>query len=166
MIKDLEIIKEFDKQIKILDADIERLTEKRNQLYNKKSRIEDSVRKFSVYNTEEIAEIIKDLMQENEGINYTVITDDVSDKIMIKPKEKLETGPIFRLPNTKTCMLMPSDSINNDEKNLYVYEFINFIYKERSKANMEELDYSELSAILSEYFDLIKSKNGGKKLIK
>ena len=166
MLKDLEIIKEFDKQIKILDAAIERLTEKRNQLYNKKGQLEDRIRKFSIYNTEEIAEIIKDLMQENEGINYTVITDDVSDKIIIKPKEKLETGPIFRLPNTKTCMLMPSDSINNDEKNLYVYEFINFVYKERSKANMEELDYSELSAILSEYFDIVKSKNGGKKLIK
>ena len=166
MVKDLEIIKEFEKQIRILNSDIERLSEKRNQLYDKKGQLEDRVRRFSVYNTEEMAEIIKDLMSEIEGINYMVTTDVVSEKIIIKPKEKLETGPVFRLPNTKTCVLRPSDSINNDEKNLYVYEFINFVYKERSKANMAELDYSELSAILSEYFDDKKNKDGGKKLIK
>ena len=168
MVKDLEIIKEFDKQIRMIDSDINRLNETRNNLYAKKGKIEDRIRTFSKYDTEEIGEIIKDLMQETEGIPYMVcdgIKSGINSRV-VRPKENIHSGPIFKLPYSDTCVLKPSSTIDNSDNNLYVYEFINFVYKERSKANMEEIDYSELSAILSEYLDLVKSKDGGKKLIK
>ena len=167
MIKDLQIIKGFEKQIRILDTEISRLTDERNKLYKKMGDMSDKIAKYSRYNTEEIAEVIRELMQSVEGISYTIVNGtklDV-DSIIIKPKDNI-AGAEFRLPSNKTCSLEPNDVLDNSKKNIYVYEFINFVYKERSKACMEEIDYAELSAILSEYLEIIKKDENGKKLIK
>ena len=167
MVKDLIVFKELEQQTKQLDAEIIKLTEKRDKLYTKMGNLSDRIMKYSFYNTEEIAEIIKDLMHYVEGIPYTIVKFDKKnlDNIVIKP-ESDGAGPIFKLPAYKVCKLTPTDVLDNSENNIYVYEFINYVYKERSKACIDDIDYGDLSAMLSEYLDKIQSKNGEKKLIK
>ena len=168
MVKDLIVYKELEKQTKQLDAEIIKLTEKRDRLYTKMGNLSDRIMKYSFYDTEEIAEVIKDLMHYVEGIPYTIVKCDKKnlDSIVIKPVGD-GIGPSFKLPAyNKVCKLSPTDVLDNSENNIYVYEFINYVYKERSKACIDEIDYGELSAMLSEYLDNIKSKGDGKKLVK
>lgn len=164
MVKDLKDIELLTERISALDVEIEILEKNKDLLYKKIEDIEEQILLYSRYDKDDIAEILRILMQNKTGIEY-MICDGAKDKIestIIRAKEKINLGPVFKLTRNDECVLKPSN-YDESEQLSFVYDFINYLYQMRVANNMQEVGYGDLAIILDEYLNKEKVLKLGKK---
>ena len=163
MVKDLKDIELLNERISAMDIEIELLEKNKDLLYKKIDEIEKQIDLYSRYDKEDIAEILRTLMQNKVGMEY-IVCDGAKDKIdgtIIRAKEKLNIGPFFRLSHSARCVLRPS-SYQEADPLAFVYDFINYLYQVRVDNEMVEIGYGDLEIILSEYLNREKVLKKGK----